>query len=302
MKTREARRIAKSLAAGKTLKPLHVIRAASLQLKRPLVIRQKGFDLIYHPKELTGTFFRFYAPNFSQVVIVPANQRDEYRAWRGGYEYKSTPGISVDPDAGSNIEYISPSTAKVANQLRAYVGLPFNNIFLKVGPFADPGYAYAEWCRICDANYQAYLNSDECKQRQAEEAAECAKRQEKVDGLLAGLSLIVLNTDLVVRFCRDYIENMDYTAVQGNNEFVLQTLETAGWVSGAHVGDELVKTDKEIFAKWLVGQVMSCLKIRGMAPSNVISMFAEHYENWGNNPNPPNGNFDDEDEEFREAA
>ena len=309
MKTREARRVAKSLAAGH-LKPLHIIRAASLQLKRPLMVRQDDFDLIYHPKEVTGPLFKFYAPDYSEVVIVPANQRDKYRAWGSGYEHKSTPGIKVDPHGGSNIEYISPRTAKVANQLRAYVGLSFNSISLKVGPFAAPGFAHAEWKRISDEKHQAYLNSEEYKHRQAKEAAELAKRQEKVDGLLTALPLIGPDTDLVVQFCRDYIENTDHRGVQGNTEFVLNTLEAAGWVNGAYVNDPLVKTDKEIFAKWLVGQVMNCLASMGMAPPSVISGLAEDYENWGNNPPPPNAGGslegkdedEDEDEEFREAA
>lgn len=299
MKTREARRVAKSLAAG-NLKPLHVIRAASLQLKRPLIVRQSDFDLVYHPKELTGKFFRFYERDYRQTHLVPASQYAEYErlTGRAGYEYDSTPDtIQVNPHAGSSIQWISPSAAKVAYQLRAYVDLNFNDISLKVGPFATPGYAYAEWQRISDVNYQAYLNSDEYKQRQQEEAAERAKRQEKVDGLLAALPLIGPDTDLVVRFCRDYIENTDYNGVRGNTELVLQTLGAAGWVDGAHVHDPLVKTDKEIFAKWLVGQVMNCLATMGMAPPNVVHKFAEDYENWGENP-PPNAGVKLEDVEF----
>lgn len=312
MKTREARRVAKSLANG-NLKPLYVIRAASLQLKRPLVSHQRDFDLVYHPKELTGQFFRFYKRDYSETFIVPASQRAEYqRLYGGGYEFKSEPGtIKVDPHAGTNIEYISPRTARIANVLRAYVGLTFNDISLKVGPFAAPGYAYAEWRRISDANYQAYINSDAYRERQAQELAERQKRQQKVDGLLAALPLIGPDTDLVVRFCRDYVENTDHNGVQGNHELVLQTLGAAGWVDGAHVHDPLVKTDKEIFAKWLVGQVMNCLATMGMAPPNLVHRFAEDYENWNNNP-PPNAggilddfedddDFEDEDE-LREAA
>lgn len=305
MKTREARRVAKSLAAG-NLKPLHVIRAASLQLRRPLIARLNDFNLVYHPKELTGQFFRYYSRDYSKIFVVPANQRAEYEhKYRGGFKLNSLPGtITVEPHGGSDIEYISSRVANLSNYFRAYIGVSFNDVQLQVGPFATPGYAYAEWRRISDANYQAYLNSDEYKRQ----AAERAKRQDKVDGLLAALPLIGPDTDLVVRFCRDYVENMDYMGVQGNTELVLQTLEAAGWVSGAYVDDPLVKTDKEIFAKWFVGQVMNCLRSMGMAPPNVVSMFSEDYENWGNNPNPPNGNFfddeevDDEDKEFREAA
>jgi hypothetical protein len=189
-----------------------------------------------------------------------------------------------------------------------YTSSSFNSISLKVGPFAAPGFAHAEWKRISDEKHQAYLNSDEYKHRQAKEAAELAKRQEKVDGLLTALPLIGPDTDLVVQFCRDYIENTDHRGVQGNTEFVLNTLEAAGWVKRAYVNDPLVKTDKEIFAKWLVGQVMNCLASMRMAPPHVVHRFTENYENWDNNT-PPNaggsleGNDDDEDDvDLREAA
>jgi hypothetical protein len=59
MKTRQAKRVARSLSNG-NLKSPHEIRAAALRLGVPLIYRGEDEDVIFHPAGLVGKFYKYY--------------------------------------------------------------------------------------------------------------------------------------------------------------------------------------------------------------------------------------------------
>jgi len=283
MKTRQALRVANSLQNG-NLKPLHVIRAASLQLRRPLIVRIDDADLIYHPAELSGNFYQYYSRDYDHTYIVHESERRKYENARlpGGSLLKSVPGRLVySAHAGANISQASKQALQVAFDFRSRVVLPFNDVTVVLRPFSDPDFGLQEYRRISDEQHEAYLKSDEYRKYQQRQAAELAKAQAVVDAAVAELPTVLESgLDAVIPWCRNISDSTDHSGVNVPTAEIVSQFESAGYEVDAYVNDPLVKNDRRIMGLWLVGQALGCLQSMGAMHPTLTHKFANQYENW----------------------
>lgn len=68
----------------------------------------------------------------------------------------------------------------------------------------------------------------------------------------------------------------DHSGLGYNKQVLADALESAGYKQNDCVGDPEVKSSQRIFARWLVGQAIDCLR-EGMSLHPSIQKFANDY-------------------------
>lgn len=287
MKTKVARRIAKALGRGDYY-PQHIVRKVSLALGCPILCKTSTGDLIYHPKELTGSYSLVakYRPYSSEIVKTRSDLRD-------GYDYAraldSTPGkISLQVSAGCCISEVCGVTTRTSSAWRAKIEFDFNGIPVKVSPFQDRWDVEQQWQSESKRRHEEYLNSDEYKAYLLERQAELKETQSKLDALLTELPSLVKDESLLMAWCGNFADIADDVGLVWSKSSTYDILSQAGWVEDAecipkYASDEEKKirkaalaTFKPVFARWVVGQVMNCLGM-GMPPHPITRKFVDEY-------------------------
>jgi hypothetical protein len=77
-----------------------------------------------------------------------------------------------------------------------------------------------------------------------------------------------------------FADYSDDTRIVYDKQKVIDTLQGYGYVAGEHVGDPAVKTDKTVFAKWLIGQALDGLTCSVGAIHGIAEKFAKDYAKW----------------------
>jgi hypothetical protein len=297
MKTREAKRIARSVENGDAIYPGHVLRKVALQLGRPLNISVPNADLFYYPKGVQGEFAvaTKYRPLIEKIVKVKDANPKDYDYFR---ELEVKPGqLVMNPHAGSDVEWACKKSCRLARTIGMVITFDFNDEPMTARPHSQPDALYARWHQEKDRKYREYLASDEYKEFLAEQEAERVEAQGKIDALLERLHTVTRgpefrddDQDALLDWMYEFSKVADLNTVVWDIPVVADRLTSAGWTANAHVLPDgltkeqeenfraTIRSDKRIDAEYIIGQCVTCM-LGGMPPHPVVTKFIDEYRN-----------------------
>lgn len=162
---------------------------------------------------------------------------------------------------------------------RSYI-LNWNDRKILVTPNSTAGSIHSDYIRQCDESYDRYRASP-AGIKSAVEAMECERdHQHKHDALMASLPGIVNNEPALMTWLSEFSDATDHIGVNGLDfAKVVSLLEGAGYTRGMCSGlDQSAYKDPTTMAKYITGQVISCMVEMGMVPRpNITARFVEDY-------------------------
>lgn len=295
MKTREAKRIARSVENGGNLQPVHVLRKVALRLGRPLKINVQDADLLFYPKGLTGRFATVtnYNPWTDAIVNVKDADPDDYDYFR---ELDLKPGDQrMTLHAGSDIEWGCKLSCRLARAIGVVVPFDFNGLLITARPHSRHDDLYDYWQQESERKRAEYLASDEYKQQLIEDEAERVEYQGQMDALLERLPTVTRgpqyrdeDQDAFLDWMYDFGKIADYNFLSWDKAVVVDRIQTAGWEPGVHTMPDgltpeeeknfrlTIRTDKRVDAEYIIGQCLDCM-LGGMPPHPVVCKFIDEY-------------------------
>lgn len=289
MKMRQATKIVTRISVRSNLPqlPLHTIRKASLMVKTPVLI---GSDLLYCPRELDGqTFYKFsdyrgIHDGYSYYEVIVRHKLENLPRNVYCLEFQAKAGLTLDLCAGSCIDNAIDRAISIASKLKACVHFDFNGAIVVARPFSRYEQLRRAWDDELERKHQAYLASPEYAEYKAKRAAEVLEKQTKVDSLLQNLPNVVKSNDDIIQWIGEFVLPADDTDVQFDADQLANFLEENGWIDSDMVLTEEEKqsgitriVDRTTMAKYIVGQVISCLR-NGLGPHPVCLKFIEEYQ------------------------
>lgn len=190
---------------------------------------------------------------------------------------KKTPElIVVDPSAGCEIAKACTEAIALAVRHQLPVQFDFNGVQITATVTDEVQALVSKFHAELDARKVAYEASPEGKRRAEELQQQQALRDGKATQLLAELPAALATEPDTVLWIGRFAEVSDYIGLSYDKQAVAETLESAGYVRNDCVGNPSVKTDKTVFARWLVGQAIDNLR-SGFGIHQVAIKFAADY-------------------------
>lgn len=192
---------------------------------------------------------------------------------------KKTPELIVaDVSAGCEITKTCGAAIALAVEYQLPVQFDFNGVQITATATDEALTLVGKFHAELDARRVAYEASPEGKRRAEEQRQQQAERDGKATQLLAELPAALATEPDTVSWIGRFAEVSDYIGLSYDKQAVAATLESAGYVRNDCVGDPAVKTNKTVFARWLVGQAIDNLR-SGYGIHPVAIRFAADYAN-----------------------
>lgn len=242
--------------------------------------------------------------------------------------------LTYDVSAGSSIGWVAKDVAKLSKNFVAKVTFHFNDMKIVVHPNQTSDEVYDLWSDEQDRLSEEYRNSDQYKIDQAEAAERKREHQEAVDRLLADLpnrlfrgALREQHQDSLMNWVHDFAKNAEFIGLEYDKESLIKQFTDVGYKSSdccwfgdmteeeyteleesnpemvaslKMVASDKIKRDKNCAARWIIGQVISCLE-SGMPPHPVTCVFVERYR--GDRPwNESRSYEEDESRSYKEEV
>lgn len=159
--------------------------------------------------------------------------------------------------AGEHIESAVRELVALANKYKEPVKADFNSVEIVAHPGDDPSELQAKWSADMDRKAEAYRDSPEGKRaaREAEERKQ--KLQAEADHVMSTLDELDFN-DLgsVINWLEALRDPSDHIDVHFDRQRMLDAFADHGFKPSVYCGDEFDETDRETYARWLIGQAL----------------------------------------------
>jgi hypothetical protein len=133
------------------------------------------------------------------------------------------------------------------------------------------------WSDASNKRYEAYLASPECKAAEIKRAREVSANQKTVDSLMDKRPFIDFSNQMeVLNWLNELAPLSDDVGVHVPSSQILKHFKKNGYAPGVFCGDAFVKGDKNIHARYLAGQALSCLQSMGA----IHPVFQSMFESW----------------------
>ncbi|RYZ90531.1 MAG: hypothetical protein EOP04_03665 [Proteobacteria bacterium] len=156
--------------------------------------------------------------------------------------------VQLDSDAGSNITDIVTEAVALAKASSSVVEILINKVHLRVSETDE--------IKSVVNSYRGSLPQPNNQDRQFNLNNQ---KQLETNNLLDDILRTNTEIDIVEWICR-FADVSDWEGVEYDKELLLMSLKARGFVKDDCVDNDLVKTDKEIFAKWFAGQAITMLE------------------------------------------
>lgn len=192
------------------------------------------------------------------------------------------------PGAGMHISTACKEAAALSKKRNTPVEFEFNGITVTANPASSSDDLESEWTALSDQRRRDYEASPEYKAAQMKRSREVAARQVKVDLLIERLPLVARDENRLIRWVGEFAKIADDVGVILPIGTIATALTDAGYkandnVIGKDWSDDRAEslrrslsTDAHEMAKYIVGQVLECLRI-GMPPHPVTEKFVGEY-------------------------
>lgn len=187
---------------------------------------------------------------------------------------KTAAFIRVDGYPGAHISNVAAEAQQLAVTNNVPVRFEFNGVPIEVVAGEDAQAVVKRYQDETERSATEWRASDAGKQDAAKEAMHQAENQAKADEMLAELTAALASIDGTVAWVGEFSLISDQGAVYSKVD-VIRQLEAAGYARNAFVGDPAVKTERNAFAQWVIGQVLDGLYHGGIHP--IASKFAADY-------------------------
>ena len=156
----------------------------------------------------------------------------------------------------------------------------FNDIRVEhLSEYDTPESLEEDFMSACNKRRQEYLNSPRGKADAAKRARVANNKQQVVDSLMERMPQLDFSNQMeILTWFKELTNPSDDVDVQKPVAEILQFFEKNGYLPGVYCGKEFVASDKNIYARYLVGQALSCLKTVGA----IHHMYHSMFETWKN--------------------
>jgi len=153
----------------------------------------------------------------------------------------------------------------------------FNDVLLRAVEGTTVAQIVAAYHEGLDAQAKAYAESPKGIAEKARQAAYQIELQKLADRLMAELPSLDFSNDVALL---DWLHRLqdpsDYSGIRFDKEAVVKAFNDHGYVASANIGDDFNEDDRENYARYLVGQALSCLKSMGA----IHQVFGTFHERW----------------------
>lgn len=189
---------------------------------------------------------------------------------------KTEKGIHVDFLPGDSIQNACDEAIELAQNKSQMVYFSFNGVDLKVSGSSSKDelvqYFHDELAR----KSEEYRNSEQYQIDQKRQEERLASLQKKTNELIAELKTLSRDDDSIVKWIGAFAEVNDHMDLVYDRAEIINILESAGYKANAEVGNNAVKNDPSVFARWLIGQAIDNLA-RNMPIHPMATKFSNDY-------------------------
>lgn len=195
--------------------------------------------------------------------------------------------IEYTASYGDSISKAAVEAVRIARENRQEVMLKFNDASIVVKADQSPQdviQSYSDERAAIGKAYRAAPAALDEKSREDAIAADLAKVvRELVLALPEALERGLTET---VKWVGQYSVSARHTATDPQAEKVLNYFKSSGYQANEFSGDQFIPNDKEVFGRYIVGQVMRNLEANGRPPQVAYS-FAKTYLSLPDGPSEP---------------
>jgi len=180
----------------------------------------------------------------------------------------------IEAGVGEHLDLYVQRIAQAA--LESDVMMNFNNVESTVvkGVYNSDD-IMAIWRKSIEERYEKNRNSPEGKITAQEEEEDIKKNQENIDKLINQLdTLDFSNVEKVLGWCAEF--GYSVVGTDTNKRKILNKLAENGYFPKVNIGPEFKGEDKENYARFLIGQFLSGIKINGRN----YQVFGKFYDEW----------------------
>jgi hypothetical protein len=163
----------------------------------------------------------------------------------------------------------------------------FNDVLIIARPGDTAEDLYQFWTHESDRRHEEWRNSEEGQLFLREQEEDRLRNQKIMDDAMLVLPTIDF-TDFgaVIDWLSSIRDASDHVGVDRPYELILQIFHDYGFEPNVYCNDAFVKGDKEIEARWLIGQALSCLQSSVHAIHQVFDHFATKWHAQFTPPTP----------------
>lgn len=168
----------------------------------------------------------------------------------------------IEPMAGEDIRTTASNAVKFLHLTGSnFFSFQFNEITLKVNKCSTTQSIYDDFRAQCKERSRKYWASPKGQakiKRRKEEAQRLNLEARKLELQLPFLRY--QDVEAVLNWFEKYQDPSDHIRVKIPREHILRTFEQRGFLPGVYCREEFKLKDRDIHARWIIGQCLSCLK------------------------------------------
>ena len=177
---------------------------------------------------------------------------------------------------GETIEKAAEELVARANLYQEPVKTDFNTVQLVVKPGGKPKEVVMFYKEERKLRRRLHKQSAEYKRIKLEDKIEKQKHQQQADELMQKLDeLDFEDVGSLIDWLVALQPHSNYTGIKVDSEKLIGTFRAHGFCPKAYVGNKHVENDREIYARWIIGQALSTLEI--CAIHDMVVVFAERW-------------------------
>ena len=177
---------------------------------------------------------------------------------------------------GEHISRAAEQLVAAAREHGSAIGW-FNEIALTATAETTPKEVVEVFNRECELRAEAYRNSPEGKEAERQREAARSTAQQVHDALMAQLpSLNMADDEAVLDWFCQMQEPSDHVGVIVRRQTIVQAFEKHGFRANENCGADYRPGDRKNMHRYLVGQILSCLK-EGLSIHPIFHKFAAEW-------------------------
>jgi hypothetical protein len=202
---------------------------------------------------ICGLFFVF-EKQFNRLYIRMSNRRFERRTGIRMPEAKAMREHRIM--AGERIENAIRELVALANKHMEPIKADFNGVEIIANPGDNPAVLRAKWNSDTDRMAEEYRNSPEAKRAERERARKKRETDRRIASVIDLLDEVDFSDlDSVVDWLYALTE-YDTEGAAFDRQSIIDRFQSNGFELNVYCDNEFAENDREIYARWMIGQIL----------------------------------------------
>lgn len=190
---------------------------------------------------------------------------------------RKKPPVTIEPQLGRNVSEVAKEMVAAVKAGAKSAHAVFNEVSLVAVRGTTVSDIEAQLHAGYAAASEAYRKSPEGIAAKAKEQSDRRNMQATADALMVEFKTLDMASDVAVLDWLDRFQDpSDNTTIRTDTKRVIEGLKAAGYVSNANCGPAFNESDRDNYARYLVGQALSCLESVGA----IHQVFGTMHERW----------------------